>query len=159
MYQNSQKSQKSYYNTTQITSSKIYYSVYIIDGDITKINKMIIDEKPIDCITKAVDCLLKKPYVKCYLYTDPNLQALLQYLDEYNRIIMLTEENENLQNYIEELKEHCPQTSMSGFELPSFETNQNVKIKCEYFEYICRYGPPPDGIFNPSLLLLITNGY
>lgn len=58
-----------------------------------------------------------------------------------------------LKKQFQECKDNARPTQTKGFFLASIETPKMViGVKMEYIEYIKRYGPPSDGIFNESLL-------
>jgi hypothetical protein len=58
-----------------------------------------------------------------------------------------------LKKQFEECKENARPIQAKGFFLASVETPQMViGVKIEYLEYIKRYGPPSNGLFDETLL-------
>lgn len=58
-----------------------------------------------------------------------------------------------IKQQFEEIKENCKPKEVRGFFLASIEApKQFIGVKVEYLEYIKRYGPPKDGIFEETLL-------
>ncbi len=58
-----------------------------------------------------------------------------------------------IKQQFEEIKENCKPKESKGFFLASIEApKQYIGVKVEYLEYIKRYGPPKDGIFDEKLL-------
>jgi hypothetical protein len=58
-----------------------------------------------------------------------------------------------IKQQFEEMKENCTPKEVKGFFLASIEApKQFIGVKVEYLEYIKRYGPPKDGIFDNTLL-------
>lgn len=56
---------------------------------------------------------------------------------------------------IEDIRKNCQSTNpaFKGFILAEITlTRDTVGVKVEYVEYIKRYGPPPDGVFDPVIL-------
>ncbi len=67
----------------------------------------------------------------------------------------LSEKMLNMVNTLKKQFEECkkPAEKAKGFFLASIEAPQMVLgVKHEYIEYIKRYGPPSDGIFNETIL-------
>lgn len=60
---------------------------------------------------------------------------------------------DTLKKQFEEFKENCKPTTVRGFFLASIDApKQVIGVKYEYLEYINRFGPPKDGIFDETLL-------
>jgi hypothetical protein len=57
---------------------------------------------------------------------------------------------------IEDIKERCKRNNnnkQTGFLFASIETpTLAIGVKYEYIEYITRYGPPKDGVFDEKIL-------
>jgi hypothetical protein len=60
---------------------------------------------------------------------------------------------DTLQKQFQECKENAKPTEVKGFFLASIDAPTSlIGVKYEYLEYINRYGPPKDGIFDEILL-------
>jgi len=70
-----------------------------------------------------------------------------------NLATKLLEMAESIDARIERIKEDCVPRQASGFFLAEITAPQmTLGVKYEYIEYIKRYGPPEDGVFDETLL-------
>lgn len=73
-----------------------------------------------------------------------------------NLALKLLEMSKTIEARMEELSHRVCSTETKGFLLASIDTPQMVVgVKYEYVEYIKRYGPPSDGIFEEAKLVAL----
>lgn len=83
------------------------------------------------------------------------LKGLLEQLDNNNRLLLLQNEIDRLNNLVNELQNELAECSNDGkkkFIDQEIGFNKNTEIKTEYIKYMIEYGVPEDGIFDPSKL-------
>lgn len=70
-----------------------------------------------------------------------------------NLALKLLDMSKAIEARMEELSNKVCSTETRGFLLASIDTpSMSIGIKYEYVEYIKRYGPPPNGLFDETLL-------
>ena len=71
--------------------------------------------------------------------------------------LKLLEMSETVEKRIEVIKKNCNENQRAnGFLFASIDTPQmNISVGSEYVIYVQRYGPPPNGKFEPAKLELI----
>lgn len=73
-----------------------------------------------------------------------------------NLALKLLEMSRSFEERIEQVKKNCGDKQVSGFILVSIDTPQMaISVGSEYVIYVQRYGPPPEGKFDPEKLTKI----
>lgn len=159
------KNLKLYQHNFNKTSNKEYY--YITNTlylkDIYIINeKLLYNIVPIEQLLSDINFLLNKHSIlinKNKYNSYLTLRNLLSKVDDKMRLQTLQAE---LADALDQLNNRPPcicGVGRSNLISRPINTVQNTSIKSEYRKYVQLYGIPTDGIFLPSLLLLIRRNF
>ena len=68
----------------------------------------------------------------------------------------LLEMSKTIEDRIEDIKKNCNKERARGCIFASVDTpHMNISVGAEYFIYVQRYGPPPNGKFEPEKLAIV----
>jgi hypothetical protein len=159
------------YFSKSTSTSKPYFKVDndlgsgsnpVIVSLMKKIQKELLDGINFDDINQyTIDLLrtadrlekLDSNYLNNYTYLQ--IYGLLEQLDNNNRLILLKNEIDRLEDENTNLKEQldeCERKDKHKFIDQSIGLNIDTELKIEYLRYVIDYGMPEDGIFDPSKL-------